>query len=141
MTFTVRDFDIDGNDTFFNPNKVEPGIFILGANNSILASLTPENIFPLMTAHTGDRDDDIWDINIGQLLNSISMPANTAIDGFFLYADSTHGERANSDPYLLLSVGNGIPVIPEPATYLGGLGLVGLLLAAHAKAVRKKSWL
>ncbi len=137
VIFTVADFDISQNATFFNPNKVEPGVLIFGPGNTLLANVSPTDIFSALMPSTAGND--IWNINLGQLLENVNLSRDTAVSGFLLFADMLDGEKANSDPYLLLSVGSGMSVVPEPATYLGGLGLIGLLLAAHAKAVLKRN--
>jgi hypothetical protein len=139
VTVTVMDFDIKSGAAFFNNQKVEPGLILLGANNSVFASLTPTDIFPYLTPHsTGGKKgtDDVWDINFSQLLSGLHI-ADGSITGFVLYADQGNGEKANSDPYLLLSVGAGIPSIPEPSTYFAGLSAVGFALL-HARQVRRR---
>jgi hypothetical protein len=54
------------------------------------------------------------------------------ITGFVLYADSANGETPNSDPYLLVSVGNGVPV-PEPATWLLLCASIALVVPCFRK--------
>jgi hypothetical protein len=131
VTITVMDFDIEaGKDTAFKSGKVEPGLILLGANNSIFASLTPTDIFPYLVQHGNSKD--VWDINFASLLSGLHI-ADGSITGFVLYADKTGGEKANSDPYLLLAIGNGIPTVPEPATYVAGLAAIGFALLFHFK--------
>lgn len=126
VSLTVEDFDIKPGE-YFKPNKVSPAMFILGANNAVIANLTPAQIYPYLMAHTSDPKDDIWDINFSQLLGGNNI-ANGSISGFVLYANQTNGERASSDPYLLLSVGNGNPPeIPEAGNFVAGL--VAILFA------------
>jgi hypothetical protein len=142
VTITVEDFDIKaGKDTSFNSGKVEPGIVIFGTNHSILASLTPAQIFPLLVANNSvpsGASGDTWDLNFGALLNSIHL-ADQNISGFLLYADQSNGEKASSDPYLLVSIGNGIPTVPEPGTYMVGLSAIALALFNARKALKKKT--
>jgi len=128
--FTVEDFDIDAKATGFKNNKVEPSILIFGANNTILASAKPSDIFATMTPQ-GDAKNDIWDINVGKLLSNMHVNA-TSITGALLYADASNGEKTKSDPYLLRAVGNAQPV-PEPAT-MCALGAGLLLLRRRKKA-------
>jgi hypothetical protein len=136
VSITVMDFDIEaGKDTSFKSTKVEPGLILLGANNSIFASLTPTDIFPYLSQHGNSKD--VWDINFASLLSGLHI-ADGNITGFVLYADKTDGEKASSDPYLLLAVGNGIPAVPEPATYFAGLAAIGFALLFHVKNVLKR---
>lgn len=136
VSITVMDFDIQaGKDTSFKGKKVEPGIILFGANNSIFASLTPTDIFPYLVQHGNSKD--VWDINFASLLSGLHI-ADGTITGFVLYADKTDGEKANSDPYLLLAIGNGIPAVPEPATYFAGLAAIGFALLFHVKNVLRR---
>lgn len=140
VTITVMDFDIKSGATFFNSQKVEPGLVLLGANNSVFASLSPTDIFPYLSPHsTGGKKatGDVWDINFSQLLSGLHI-ADGSITGFILYADQTNGEKANSDPYLLLAVGNGVPAVPEPTTYFAGFAAIAFALLFHARQVLKK---
>lgn len=144
LTVRLEDFDIKAGDTFFNPNKVEPGILLLGDNNTIYGSATPTDIFsalvnvPASGGKGGKKGkaSDVWDVNFAQLLANLHL-ADAPIRGFILYADAANGERPNSDPYLLVSAGNGI-VVPEPATYLAGFAAFAFALLFHARQVRKK---
>lgn len=141
VSIVLADFDIKATDAFFNPNKVEPGLILLGANNSIFANATPENIFAAMVPTTvpgASSKEDYWKLDFGKLLQQLGK-SDANIQGFLLYADASHGEKPNSDPYFLMSVGGGIPMIPEPSTYLGGIALIALLLGTHARAVVKAS--
>jgi len=116
-TATVEDFDIQaGKDTFFKVGKVEPRIALLGPGNSIFKIATPADIFPNLVATTGAAKGDTWNINFAGLLNTLHL-ADTPINGFILFADQAAGEVANSDPYLLISVGSGTQV-PEPGSAL-----------------------
>lgn len=142
VSITVMDFDIKSGATFFNPNKVEPGLLLLGSNNSIYASLSPTDIFPYLTPTSStsgkkSKAGDVWDINFGDLLAGLNI-ADAPITGFILYADATGGEKPNSDPYLLLSVGNGMVVVPEPATYFAGFAAIAFALLFHARQVLKR---
>jgi hypothetical protein len=69
-------------------------------------------------------------VNVGQLLaNSNISDAN--ISGFVLAA-ATAGTKPNSDPYLLVSAGNGTPgvtPIPEANTVLPLLAVFALAIA------------
>jgi len=127
VTITIEDFDIKVGDAFFKTGKVEPSILLLGPGNSILASATPADIFANLVPNTSNpkAKSDVWDVSFSGLLNTLGV-ADTAISGFILYADTTAGERPNSDPYLLVSAGN--PTIPEPSTYL-------LVIVAGALAI------
>jgi hypothetical protein len=139
VNITVEDFDIQaGKATFFNPQKVEPNILLLGPGNTVFASATPKDIFPALVA-TGTSKGDVWNINFGDLLNSLQV-ANGQISGFILSADMLNGERPNSDPYLLVSVGNGC-MVPEPANYAVGLAgiLFGGLFQLRQLRARRKS--
>ncbi len=124
VTITVEDFDIKLSDGNFNfAHKVAPTISLLGANNAIVATFTPSDIFPAMVEKpnaSGHGESDIWDINFGALLTRLHL-SSSQITGFVLSADSTNGESSNSDPYLLLAIGNGIPVVPEASNYIAGL--------------------
>jgi hypothetical protein len=124
VTITVEDFDIKLSDGGFDlQHKVAPTISLLGANNTVVATFGPSDIFPAMTERptaNGHGESDIWDINFGALLNQLHL-SSSQITGFLLAADSAHGETSNSDPYLLLAIGNGIPVIPEASNYIAGL--------------------
>jgi hypothetical protein len=136
VTITVEDFDIQaGHDTFFKTQKVEPSILLLGAGNSVFASAKPTDIFPNLVPRTG-ANTDIWDLNFGALLNSLHL-ADGQITGFILYADSLNGETPGSDPYLLVSAGNGM-VVPEPANYVAGLGAILFAALFHFGQVRAK---
>lgn len=124
VTITVEDFDINSHATGFDlQHKVAPAISLLGANNQIVASFGPSDIFPTMVERppaNGHGESDIWDINFGALLTRLHL-SSSQITGFVLAADSANGETSNSDPYLLLSIGNGIPVVPEVSNYIAGL--------------------
>ena len=138
LTITLADFDLKSTATFFNPNKVESSILVYGANNVVLFSADPAAVFKALTPSTGQTTEDYWDLNFGTLLSNAGMSANTAISGFLLYADSANGEKVASDPYFLVAVGNGLPAVPEPSTYVGGAALIAFLIGAHARAVLKK---
>lgn len=139
VTITLEDFDINSGATGFNTKKVEPGILIFGPGNSIFANLTPAQIFPYMTLNPNGPDKgDTWDINFGNVLNGLKI-ADGPISGFLLYADMLNGEQANSDPYLLVAVGNGIPQVPEPANYLTGLAALLILGMSHFTVLRRKN--
>lgn len=136
VSVTLADFDITTSATFFNLGKVASSVLVYGANNSVLFSADPTAVFKAMTPVTGQND--YWNLNFGTLLANAGQSSNSLISGFLLYADSTRGEKANSDPYFITSINGGIPMIPEPRTYVGGAVLVALLIFAHAKAVLKK---
>ncbi len=139
ITITVEDFDIKVGDSFFNPNKVEPGIILFGPGGSVFASLSPAQIFPYLTPNTttGQARGDVWDLNFGNVLNGLHI-ADGPISGFLLYADQLNGEKANSDPYLLVAVGNGIPQVPEPANYVAGIAAIVMLGAYQLTILRRK---
>ena len=134
VNITVEDFDIKLGATFFNPQKVEPGILILGPNKTVIASASPTDIFGNLTPHSG-KTSDVWDINLGQLLTTLKM-SDTAISGYILYADATAGERPNSDPYLLVSAGNGIVVVPEFGNYIAGLAAIAFAGLFHVRQLQ-----
>lgn len=138
VTITLADFDIHSGATFFNPQKVESSILVYGANNVVLFSADPAAVFKALTPATGQTKEDYWNLNFGTLLSNAGQSANTAISGFLLYADSTNGEKVASDPYFLVSVNGGIPMVPEPSTYMGGFGVIALLIGMHARMVAKK---
>jgi hypothetical protein len=140
VTITIEDFDIQaGKDTFFNPKKVEPSITLFGPNGTVFASLNPTQIFPYMVPNTtaGSKSTDVWDLNFGAVLSGLKL-ADGPISGFLLYADMANGEQANSDPYLLVSVGSGIPQVPEPANYLAGIAAILMLGVSHLTVLRRK---
>jgi hypothetical protein len=117
VTITVQDFDIKVGDAFFNPNKVEPSILLLGPGGSIYASATPADVFANLAPHNASKSKaDIWDVNFAGLLSTLGK-ADAPISGYILYADATAGEIPNSDPYLLVSAGNSLQV-PEPGSFL-----------------------
>lgn len=64
--------------------------------------------------------------------------ADGPITGFLLYADALNGEQNNSDPYLLVAVGSGIPQVPEPANYLAGIAAFLMLGVSHMTVLRRK---
>lgn len=117
VTITVEDFDLKAGDTNFNfAQKVAPTILLL-QGNSIYATATPSDIFPnLVAATTTNQKGDVWNVSFSGLLSTLGK-ADAPITGFILSADSVNGETPNSDPYLLVTVGNGTAV-PEPTTYL-----------------------
>jgi hypothetical protein len=135
-TATVEDFDISSKDTFFKVGKVEPRIALLGPGNIIIDIATPADIFANLVATAagpGGAKGDTWNINFAGLLNTLHL-ADTPINGFILFADQAAGEVANSDPYLLVSVGPGI--VPEPSTYV--LVCVGATLAFFVRMRLKR---
>ncbi len=121
--FTLEDFDLPNNATGFKSQKVTPLISIYGANNSLVGTATSSQIFSAMSPQSGQSD--VWNINIGTLLSDMNAKTN-GVSKVVLYADSANGEKTNSDPYLLRSVGKAQPV-PEPAS-LSALALGGLLI-------------
>jgi len=136
ITFTVEDFDIDGKATGFNSQKVEPTLQLLGAAGNIIASFTPAQIFPALVPKTGKASDDIWNVSVSQLLANAHL-ADMDVSGFVLAADMTAGEKANSDPYLLLSVGNGtFTTVPEASSFLPLVGVLGMVIGG--RAVRRR---
>jgi hypothetical protein len=148
VTVRTEDYDITpGQDVFFNKNKVEPSIVLLGANNTVIASAGPRDIFPNLVAIAPGggkkaNDDGAFDLNLGGLLSSLHL-SDTSITGYILYADNTDGEINHSDPYFLVSSGSGMPVVPEPSNYLVGLAAVAFgslfqlrQIRLHRKAVR-----
>jgi hypothetical protein len=132
-TATVEDFDISSKDSFFKSTKVEPRIaFLLG--NSIIDIATPADIFPNLVATAagpGGAKDDTWNINFAGLAGKLGLTGQP-ISGFILFADQAAGEVANSDPYLLVSVGPGTQV-PEPATIALIIGTAGVGAAYRAR--------
>jgi hypothetical protein len=131
-TARVEDFDIEaGKDTFFKDKKVSPSLALLGPGNTILGTALPADIFPNLVPVAGLKD--VWDINFAGLLNTLHL-ADLPINGFVLFADQTAGEHPSSDPYLLISVGNGI--VPEPSTYV--LVCVGAILAFFVRMRLKR---
>jgi hypothetical protein len=140
VTITIEDFDIQaGKDTFFNSKKVEPSITLFGPGGSVFAQLSPTQIFPYMTQNTtaGSKSTDVWDLNFGAVLSGLHL-ADGPISGFLLSADMTNGEQANSDPYLLVAVGSGIPEVPEPANYVAGIAAILMLGLSHLTVLRRK---
>jgi hypothetical protein len=139
VTITIEDFDINTGDTFFKTGKVEPSITLFGPGGTVFASLTPTAIFKNLVANTtaGPKTTDVWDLNFGAVLSSLKL-ADGPITGFLLYADALNGEKTNSDPYLLVAVGPGIPQVPEPANYLAGIAALAMLGAYHLNLLRKR---
>jgi hypothetical protein len=140
ITITLEDFDIQaGHDTFFNPNKVEPVITLFGPGGSIFATAGPHDIFPNMTLNTTNSNSkakgDVWDISFAGLLNTLHI-ADGPITGFLLSADMANGEKANSDPYFLVSAGNGIPTIPEASNYMAGVAAILFAGLFHLRQFR-----
>ena len=131
VSVTVEDFDVKLSDGGFNyQHKVAPSITLIGANNSIVHTFSPADIFPAMTEQptaNGHGESDVWNINFGTLLSNAHLSSSN-ITGFVLSADMSNNETSNSDPYLLLAVGNGIPMVPEASNYVAGI--VALLIAA-----------
>jgi hypothetical protein len=140
VTITIEDFDIQaGHDKFFNTGKVEPSITLFGPGGTVFASLTPTAVFNNMTVNTTTgTNTDVWDLNFGKVLASMHL-ADGPITGFLLYADALNGEQNNSDPYLLVAVGNGIPQVPEPANYLAAIAAIVILGMSHFTVLRRKA--
>ncbi len=139
-TARVLDFDIQaGKDTFFKDKKVSPSIALLGPGNTILATALPADIFPNLVPVSGAAKEDTWDINFAGLLNTLHL-ADTPINGFILFADQTGKEQPSSDPYLLVSVGNGT-VVPEPSTYLlvTVAGALAVLFHSQRRLLKRKA--
>ena len=135
IVVTLEDFDIQaGHDTFFNPQKVEPTVLLLGDNNAILGKANPTQIFSALQS-TGK---DVWNLNFAQLLNNLNI-ADGPIRGFILAADMSAGEKPNSDPYLMINVGNGIPTVPEADTYMVGLFGIGIAAASVLRSLKRRS--
>jgi hypothetical protein len=133
---TLADFDIQSNATFFNPQKVEASVLVYSGANTF--SFNPTQVFAALQNTTGPNgNEDYWNLNFGTLLSNSGQSSNTPITGFLLYADSTNGEKVGSDPYFITSIGGFTPV-PEPSTYVGGLALIGLVIAAHLKGGLKR---
>ena len=140
ITITIEDFDIQaGHDTFFKTGKVEPSITLFGPGGSVFANLTPTQIFPYLVLNNAaaGAKDDTWDLNFGAVLNGLHL-ADGPITGFLLYADMLNGEQANSDPYLLVAVGNGIPQVPEPANYVAAIAAIVILGVSQMTVLRRK---
>jgi hypothetical protein len=141
LTLRLEDFDLGANDPFFRSDKVEPGILLLGANNTILANALPTDIWSALTVVPGGKGgkgfSDVWDLSFTQLFANLNLQ-NTPIRGFILYADQTRGERPNSDPYFMVSAGNGMPAIPEPPTYFAGIAAFVFALLFHVQQTRKR---
>jgi hypothetical protein len=138
VTITIEDFDINTGDTFFKTGKVEPSITLFGPGGSVFATLSPTAIFPHLVANTSHGSNtDVWDLNFGAVLSSLHL-ADGPITGFLLYADALNGEQTNSDPYLLVAVGPGIPTIPEPSNYLAGLAALVMLGGYRLNLLRKR---
>lgn len=139
VTVTLADFDLSSTATFFNPGKVESSVLVYGAGGNVIFSASPTQVFNALVNTTGaNGSEDYWNLNFGTLLQQNGQSSATPISGFLLYADSTNGEKVPSDPYFITSINGGMTAVPEPATYVGGLALVALLISAHAKAVLKK---
>ena len=136
---TLEDFDIKSTDTFFKPNKVEPGVLIFGAGGNVIANADPTKIFSALSYNTSlsnANHADVWDLDFARLFGNLNLE-DQSISGFLLYADMLNGEQPNSDPYLLVSVGNGIPMIPEASNYLAGA--VAIAIGAFHSIRRRKA--
>ena len=136
---TLEDFDIHSDATFFNPNKVEPGVVVFGTNGQVLGNADPTKVFSALSynsAGSSSNHADVWDLDFAKLFANLNL-SNQAIGGFLLYADQLNGEKPNSDPYLLVSVGNGIPMIPEASNYLAGA--VAIAIGAFHSIRRRKA--
>jgi len=129
VTITVEDFDIQSVAGGFRTAKVEPNISIFGANGALIGTATPSQVLANMQAAAGADKGDVWNVNVGGLLKTMGK-SDTTISGYLLSADSSNGERTNSDPYLLVSAGAGIPSVPETSTVLPLLGVLGLIIGA-----------
>jgi hypothetical protein len=142
VSVLVQDFDIKaGKDKFFNPQKVEPVLLLIGANNTIFAKADPTALFSALTPVTalaGQATGDVWRIDFGKVLQNLNI-ADGEISGFILAADMAHGEKPNSDPYLLISIGNGIPAVPEADTYMVGLFGIGVALVSVKKLKKSRA--
>lgn len=154
VTFTLEDFDIGSKDTFFKSEKVMPLITVYGLNNTIIATLTPNNIFSLMTPNSSSGkkgSSDVWDLNLGTLLNSIKIASDTSIAGFILSAAPSAnggsflnptntvntGSGNGGDPYQLVALGTAT-VVPEASNYLVGMVAIAILGASHFSLFRRK---
>ena len=139
VTITIEDFDIQaGHDTFFKTGKVEPSITLFGPGGTVFANLNPTAIFNNMTVNTTTGNNtDVWDLNFGKVLTSMHL-ADGPITGFLLYADALNGEQNNSDPYLLVAIGNGIPQVPEPANYVAAIAAIVILGVSQMTVLRRK---
>ncbi len=139
LSVTVQDFDIKGNATGYNFQKVAPTLTLIGTNNQVVATFGQADIFPAMVQRTDKgKDTDIWDISFATLLQKAHLNP-TEISSFVLAADMTNGEKANSDPYLLLAVGNGIPMVPEASNFIAGIVAVLIAGVAQARAMRRRN--
>ena len=136
ISVRLEDFDISANATFFKPGKVEPGVLLLGNNGNIITNALPTDIWTALSNVPGGQHGDVWDLSFARLFRNLNLQ-NQAISGFILYADRTAGEQANSDPYFLVSLGNGIPLIPEPSTYVAGFAALAFALL-HVRNARKR---
>ena len=138
IVVTLEDFDIKaGKDTFFNPQKVEPTLILLGDNNTILGKADPTKLFSALTP-TGDKSGDVWNLNFSKVLANLNL-ADGPIRGFILGADMANGEKPNSDPYLMIAVGNGIPAVPEGDTYIAGLFGIGIAIASTVRSLKRRT--
>ena len=139
ITITIEDFDIQaGHDTFFKTGKVEPSITLFGPGGAVFANLDPTAIFNNMTVNTSTGNNtDVWDLNFGKVLSSMHL-ADGPITGFLLYADALNGEQNNSDPYLLVAIGNGIPQVPEPSNYVAAIAAIVILGVSQMTVLRRK---
>jgi hypothetical protein len=140
IVVTLEDFDIKaGKDTAFNPQKVAPTLILFGANNTMFAKANPTDIFAAMSpvSTTDKHAEDTWNLNFDQLLKNLNV-ADGSIKGFLLAADMAAGERPNSDPYLMIAVGSGIPAVPEPGTYAAGLFGIGIAVTSVLRSLKRR---
>ena len=142
VTITLADFDIKAGDTFFKTLKVEPSILIFGPGGTTYASASPADIFKNLTpaGGAGKNGSDTWNLNFGALLKTLGKP-DAPISGFLLYADAHGGERVPSDPYFLVAIGNGVPMVPEAGNYVVGLAamLFGGLFQVRQTRLKRKA--
>ena len=137
IVVTLEDFDIQaGHDTFFNPQKVEPTVLLLGDNNVILGKANPTQVFSALSPSGSTKD--VWNLNFGKLMDNLKL-ADGPIKGFILAADMAAGEKPNSDPYLMINVGDGIPTVPEADTYMVGLFGIGIALVSILRSLKRRS--
>jgi hypothetical protein len=126
-SIVLADFDIAGSvigvsHPVFNPGKVEPSMLIFGQTGDVIGSYGPSDLAAVMTWNGKYLAEDTWNLNLA------SLKPNTNISGFLLYSDWTASvnEKIPSDPYFILSVGNGSQV-PEPGLpLLLALGLASV---------------
>jgi hypothetical protein len=121
-----------GSSEGFLPNKVEPGLLILGSGNSVLANATPDEILAAMV-QTSTSNDGTYSLNVGTLLSDMHIN-DSSMSGYVLFADDTNGETVPSDPFEMKSVSAPVGATPEPVSLAAlGFGVMAMVRKRRSK--------